>query len=210
MKRTALVGGGVVVGLALMAVAPDAALAQTTAQPRQATFTKDVAPILQRSCVDLPSARRDRADVADDLRGGASVGPRRSRRAWRRREMPPWHIDRTHRDPEVQGRSVADRRRDRDDRQVGGRGRAAGQPGRHAARRASSPTPPSGRLVSPTWSSSSRPTRCRPRVPTSSARCIRQLAADGRPLHQGDPDPRRGRRLAQGRSPRAVVLGRPG
>ena len=93
MKRTALVGGGVVVGLALMAVAPDAALAQTTAQPRQATFTKDVAPILQRACVTCHRP----GEIAP-----MSLVTYEEARPWARsiktrvasREMPPWHIDR--------------------------------------------------------------------------------------------------------------------
>lgn len=93
MKRRALVGGGVVVGLALMAVAPGAAFAQTTAQPRQATFTKDVAPILQRACVTCHRP----GEIAP-----MSLVTYEEARPWARsiktrvasREMPPWHIDR--------------------------------------------------------------------------------------------------------------------
>ena len=38
------------------------------------TFTKDVLPILQRSCQTVPSSGHHRADVADDLSGGPAVG----------------------------------------------------------------------------------------------------------------------------------------
>ena len=49
------------------------------------------------------------------------------------REMPPWHIDRTVGIQKFKNDPSLDRRGDRDDRQVGRRRRAAGQPGRHAA-----------------------------------------------------------------------------
>ena len=81
----------------------------------------------------MSPARFDRADVAHDLRRGAAVGaldqgPRR---------RPPdaavaHRPDRRH--PEIQERSLAHRRADRDDRPLGRRRRAAGRSERHARR----------------------------------------------------------------------------
>ena len=48
------------------------------------------------------------------------------------RQMPPWHIDKTDRHPEVQERSVAERRSDRHDPRVGRRRRAEGRSEGHA------------------------------------------------------------------------------
>ena len=96
------------------------------------TFTKDVAPILQRSCQNChrpdPNAPmslmtlRGRAPVRaidqgeDGLAPDAAVAHRAE-----------------HRHSEIQGRSVADRAGNRDDRGVGRSGRAEGRHGRHAA-----------------------------------------------------------------------------
>ena len=85
---------------------------------------------------ELPSARRRRADVAAHLRRGAPVGARdqaahRDRPA-RRRDAAVVRRE-EHRHPEIQERSVAQRRRDRDDREVGRQRRAARQSRRHAA-----------------------------------------------------------------------------
>ena len=85
---------------------------------------------------ELPSARRRGADVARHLRGRAAVGAR-DQAAHRHR--PEGRRDAAvvrreeHRHPAVPQRSVAERRRDRDDREVGRQRRAARQPGRHAA-----------------------------------------------------------------------------
>ena len=109
-----------------------AAAATASAQPSQVTFTKDVAPIFQKSCQNChrpgsiapmslltyedarPWARsiKQRVDRAAD----AAVAHRPHRRH-----------------PAVQERSVADARGDRDDRRVGRRRRAARQCRRHAA-----------------------------------------------------------------------------
>ena len=59
------------------------------------TFTKDVLPILQRSCQTLPSARHAGADVAADLSRKCGRGRARSSTKVTSREMPPWHIDRS-------------------------------------------------------------------------------------------------------------------
>ena len=86
------------------------------ASAQDVTFTKDIAPILQRSLPAVPQPGRRRADVADHLRGGAAVrarhqgahghGPARRRDAAvvRREE---------HRHPALQGRPVAQRGGDR-------------------------------------------------------------------------------------------------
>ncbi len=72
---------------------PSLAFGQTPAQPA-ATFTKDVAPILQRSCQHChrPGSIAPMSLVTyDDIRPWArSIRARVSRR-----EMPPWHVDRT-------------------------------------------------------------------------------------------------------------------
>ena len=92
---------------------------------------------------ELPSRRRRRADVARHLRRGAAVGARHQAA---HRHRPEGRRDAAvvrreeHRHPEVPERSVAERRRDREDRQVGRQRRAARQPRRHAAARKCTPT----------------------------------------------------------------------
>ena len=116
--------------------------------PRQVTFTKDVAPIFQKSCQNCHRA----GSIAP-----MSLLTYEDARPWARsikqrvdaRQMPPWHVDRDRRHPPVQGRSVADRQRDRDDARVGRRRRAARQSGGHAAAARSSTTPTAGTSASP-------------------------------------------------------------
>jgi hypothetical protein len=71
-----------------------AAQAQPVSSERQPTFTKDVAPILQRSCVSChrPGEMAPMSLMTyDDARPWArSIKSRVAAR-----EMPPWHIDRT-------------------------------------------------------------------------------------------------------------------
>jgi len=78
-----------VLGLVAALSAPAAA----SAQDRQVTFTKDVAPILQRSCVTCHRAGENAPMplmTYEDARPWArSIKTRVSSR-----EMPPWHIDR--------------------------------------------------------------------------------------------------------------------
>ena len=98
MKRGAVLGfecGGILVAAAFALALPASAAAQSasTAGQRQVTFTKDVAPILQRSCVTCHRAGES-APMAlmtyEDVRPWArSIKTRVSAR-----EMPPWHIDR--------------------------------------------------------------------------------------------------------------------
>jgi len=75
--------------VATLALVPAAAFAQTS----QVTFTKDVAPILQRSCVTChrPGESAPMSLMTyDDVRPWArSIKTRVTAR-----EMPPWHIDR--------------------------------------------------------------------------------------------------------------------
>ena len=108
---------------------------------------------------DLSSAGRNGADVADDLRGCAAVGARHQDAHRRARDAAVPHRQ-DHRHHVVQERSVADRRRDRDDRHVGRCRRAARQSGRHAAA-AAVRRHQRVAVRRPTSSSSSRPTRCR-------------------------------------------------
>ena len=119
----------------------------------------------------LPSPRLDRADVAPDVSGCAAVGALDQAEGRRARDAAVAHRSQ-HRHHQVQGRSVADRRRDRHDRAVGRRRSAAGQPGRHAASRASSAISIRGSSASPTSSSrwTSR-TSFRQTGPTTSWTC---------------------------------------
>ena len=104
--------------------------------PAEVTFTKDIAPDSAAQLPELPSARRRRADVARHLRRSAAVGARdqaaHRHRPARRRDAAVVHRE-EHRHPALQGRSVAQRRGDREDREVGRQRRAARQSGRHAA-----------------------------------------------------------------------------
>ena len=80
---------------------------------------------------DVSPARHQRADVAAHLRGRAPVGARDQGQGDAAADAALAHrAERRH--PAVQGRSVAERRRDCDDRGVGRRRRAARQPRRHA------------------------------------------------------------------------------
>jgi len=97
MKRGAVLGfecGGILAVAAFALALPVSAAAQSApAGQRQVTFTKDVAPILQRSCVTCHRAGES-APMAlmtyEDVRPWArSIKTRVSAR-----EMPPWHIDR--------------------------------------------------------------------------------------------------------------------
>jgi mono/diheme cytochrome c family protein len=85
--------GAVASGIAGLLLIPTLAAAQTKDQAAL-TFTKDVAPILQRSCV---SCHRPGQSAPMSLQTYEEVRP------WARaiktrvgaRQMPPWHIDRT-------------------------------------------------------------------------------------------------------------------
>ena len=127
--RRWLASGGSVfaVVIAALALTPAVGAAQSAASD-DVTFTKDVAPILYNSCVVCHRAG-EMAPMA--LTTYAEVRP------WARsiknrviaREMPPLAHRQEHRDPGVQGRHFAERRADRDDRDLGGRRGAHGRPG---------------------------------------------------------------------------------
>ena len=118
------------------------------------TFPKDIAPILQRSCQEChhadgvaPMSLVTYEDVRPWARGDedahrAAQPARRDAAVVRREE---------HRHPEIQARSVAERRGDRQDREVGRQRRAARQPGRHAAAARVRRPPTSGRSASRIW-----------------------------------------------------------
>ena len=76
----------------------------------QVTFTKDVAPILQRSCQKCHRPGSIAPMSLLTYRGRAALGARDQAARSSAREMPPWYIDRDGGHPQVQGRSVADRR----------------------------------------------------------------------------------------------------
>ena len=179
----------------------------TAAAAQQVTFTKDVAPILQRSC-RAAIGRGDRADVAHDVRAGAAVGARDqdARGVARDAAVARRQDDRDH---EVQERSVALGRRDRDDRRSGWT---------PARRRATPPTcrrrrqfAEAARLAD--WQAGSRHQVPGVHRARRRARPVRRTAGrhpDRRgSLHQSHPDALGDARVAQSGAPRPVLLGRP-
>ena len=134
----------------------------------EVTFTKHIAPILQRSC---ESCHRPDGVAPMSLRTYDEVRPVGARDQAAHRHRPARRRDAAvvrreeHRHPEVQERSVAQRRRDRDDREVGRQRRAARQPRRHAAAARVDRLDRSGRSASPisssapptSWSKAPRP-----------------------------------------------------
>ena len=110
------------------------------------------------------------------------------------------------RHPVVQGRSVAERRRDSDDCTLGGCRRPAGQPRRHAA---AAHLRQDGRLADRRAGSRDQVPAIPGggRRPRSVRRALRRHSDRRGPLHPGDPDAVRDPGVAQGRAPRPVVLG---
>jgi len=89
-----IVHASAVTALGVLLAAPGVAVAQTTAATeRQVTFTKDVAPIVQRSCV---GCHRPGEMAPMSLMTYEDVRPwaRAIKTRVAAREMPPWHIDR--------------------------------------------------------------------------------------------------------------------
>jgi hypothetical protein len=89
-------GGAIALGLAAAVVLTQAIVAQGPAKTatRQVTFTKDVAPILQRSCqvCHRPDSMAPMSFLTyEDVRPWA----RAIKQKVTAREMPPWYIDRT-------------------------------------------------------------------------------------------------------------------
>ena len=165
---------------------PAAASAQGAPAPAAPTFTKDIAPILQRSC---QTCHREGEIAPMAFTTYAEVRP------WARsiknrvvaRDMPPFHVDRTigiqtfKDDPSLSDAEIAD------DRPVGGRRRARRATRPTCRRPAASPRPATGRSARPISSSSSRPTPCPP--PAGPVRRAVRGHSDRRgSLHPGDPD----------------------
>ena len=100
--------------------------------PGTVTFTKDVAPIFQAKCESCHRPDNMAPMSLADLRRGAAVGEVdcRARRLPADAAVAHRQDDRH---PEVQERSLAERRADRHDRAVGGRRRAEGRSEGHAA-----------------------------------------------------------------------------
>ena len=131
-----LLGAALVVTGVVGIAVPRSLTAQSSDAVGEVTYTKDIAPILQRSCQNCHRADGVAPMSLSHLRRSAAVGARHQaahrHRTARRRDAAVVHRE-EHRHPEVQGRSVAERSRDRQDRQVGRQRRAARQPRRHAA-----------------------------------------------------------------------------
>ena len=70
VSRVRGVGSLSLLAIQLWQIAP----AAQAPKPATVTFTKDVAPDPEHELRLVSSPRRDRADVADDVRGGAAVG----------------------------------------------------------------------------------------------------------------------------------------
>ena len=81
----------------------------------------------------VPSPRHRRADVARPPTRKSGRGRARSGQRVSNREMPPWHLDKTVGIRQYKNDMLAERRADRDDRELGRRRRAGRQRGRHAA-----------------------------------------------------------------------------
>ena len=137
VKRATTLGMPIVAVLALLTV-PTPVSAGENKGDAEVTFTKDVAPILHRSCINChrpgsiaPMSLISYKDVrpwARAIKGKNLPRPRRSRSNATvvcRKEC---------RDPKVQGRPVVERRGDRVDCYLGGQWRASGRSGRHAGR----------------------------------------------------------------------------
>jgi len=92
MTRSLIVVAGI--GIAALTVAPSAQTpAAQTAAARQVTFTKDVAPILQRSC---QTCHRPGSIAPMSLLTYEDARPwaRSMKTRVSERQMPPWHVDR--------------------------------------------------------------------------------------------------------------------
>ena len=195
MKRGAVLGfecGGILAAAALVLALPASAAAQVHRPVSGRSRSRKTS---RRSC----SARASRchrpgeigADVADDVRRCAAVGARRSRRASRRARCRRGTSTKRSasqqfkNDPSLSDEEIATIVKWVD---AGApRGNPADMPPLPPVRRHRRP----GRLARRTSSSSSRRTRCRRPVPTSYGNLYARHSDQRRPLHQGDPDPRR-------------------
>ena len=121
--------GAMLVGLTV-ALTPGSAAGQTDAK---VTFTKDVAPILPRSCQSCHRSGPG-GGAPMSLRTCSEVHPwaRASKDRTSQRTMPRWFIDKNVGVQGAQRQPIAEHRRNSDDRTLGGQRRAARQSGRHA------------------------------------------------------------------------------
>ena len=208
MNRTVLITlRSLVTGFAAAALVPAAAFAQGAAADPQVTFTRDVAPIFQRSCVTCHRP----GEIAP-----MSLMTYEDARPWARsikarvatREMPPWHIDRHigiqkfKDDPSLSDEEIATIVKWVDSGAP--RGNLADMPPLRQFADASEWQIGKPDLVirfpdAPRAGRRPRPVRFD----------VCGFAADRGPIHQGDPDAARWRTIAQGHPPRAVVLGGP-
>ncbi len=146
----ARLGGLSALALGAALVLPAAASAADTP-----TFTKDIAPIFQEKC---EACHRPDSIAPMSLKTYAEARPwvRSIEGRVEARQMPPWHIDKTVGIQKFKNdRSLSDGA-DRDDREVGRRGRAAGRSEGHAGRGAVAGRP--GRGTTPRSSARRSPT----------------------------------------------------
>ena len=118
-------------GVVFLFVLVPAALGAAPAD-RPVTFTKDIAPIVRDKC---EACHRPNSIAPMSLQTFEEARPwaRSIRTRVAARQMPPWHIDKTVGIQHFENdRSLTDER-DRDDRPLGRRRRAAGRSERHAA-----------------------------------------------------------------------------
>jgi hypothetical protein len=133
--------GGVALGVMLLPVVG----AAQSASDKQVTFTKDIAPILQRSCVTC-HRQGEMAPMALMTYEDARPWARAIKTRVTSREMPPWNIGHD-RDHEVQERSSLS---DAEIAMIAKWAMRRAARIRPTCRRfASSPTPTSGRSASP-------------------------------------------------------------
>ena len=191
--------------LAAILALPAAATAQTAPAPAAPTFSKDVAPILQRSC---QTCHRQGEIAPMALTTYQEVRP------WARsiknrvvaRDMPPFHVDRT-----IGIQSFKDDPSLSDDEiQLIARWVDAGAPQGNAA----DMPPPRTFAKTGDWQIGEPdlvikfpPYPVAASRPGSVRRALRRHSDRRGPLHPGDSDAVRDPGIAQGRAPRPVLLG---
>ncbi len=135
VTRVEWIGTLAIAIVAALALTPSRALAGQAA-PKTATFTKDIAPILQRSCQTChrpDSVAPMSLMTYEDVRPWARSIKQRTGLRNRMGVMPPWFIDKHVGIQDYKDDISLSEQRDRDDRRMGRRWCAARQSGRHAA-----------------------------------------------------------------------------
>ena len=131
MKTGLTLGAAATLGLVLLTQAPARVRAAAPDVPDTVTYTKDIAPILQRSCENCHRADGVAPMSLMHLRGSAPLGPR-DQAAYRYRPQGGCHASLVHREehrhPALQERPVAERDRGCDYREMGRQGAARGNP----------------------------------------------------------------------------------